>query len=120
MTDDDFDPAQFNLANCLDDTGLPTPLGRKLLRNMASQIEAVLVGHPDNTDAGCRIDLNRHDCCHTCGDVETMLRAVLADYSNDSVLLASCDEQSIGQPAGADGWREMQPHGLQSDDGDLI
>jgi len=67
----------------IDSRGRPTPAGIRRLTKLRDAISAVLTSHDDNTSMPCRVDLDGHDCCYTCGDVEVALRAVLARDDED-------------------------------------
>lgn len=64
--------------------GQLTDLGVVELVRLRDKIDDVLGGHSDNTHSGCRIDLDEHDCCYTCNDVEAALRAYLGGVLFDA------------------------------------
>lgn len=56
-----------------------TGAGHERLTKLRDDINAVLSGdHADNCGelSRCRIDLNGHDCCQICNDVESALGSV--------------------------------------------
>lgn len=63
--------------------GTPTPAGLRRIDEIAKTLRAVIVGHDDNTDMRCRIDLVGHDCCETCNEAARYLMAASPEFAAD-------------------------------------
>lgn len=69
-----------DIAGLIDERGRLTAEGRQRLLELELLLQCVREGHDDNTGASCRVDLDGHDCCSICNEVEDMLRATAKYY----------------------------------------
>ena len=70
--------------------GEPTDAGRARILALVDALRSVLRGHLDNCGGSCRIDLDGHDCCAECNEVDAVLRLL----ANQDAKEQGWDEKS--------------------------
>lgn len=67
----------MDMHKMLDPGGRPTAEVLRVVDRVRRALDAVILGHYDNTGAICRVDLDDHDCCITCNLAAAALAGAL-------------------------------------------